>query len=519
MLDKWFKAPVHYYLYLIALSLIAVGLSSSKVLMSIGTICLIVNSLLEGQLKLKMDRLKKDPALIIIILFLLFSILTLGWSDNWNYGLDDLRKKLPFFIIPIVMGTSNPLKKEHFKLIIYLFVTALVLFSGINYFSYIQQLTEIKDVREMSKFLSHVRLSLLINIGIFISGYYLYKEFRQNYLLILALVWLVFYQYKSQVINGYALFLGLSFITALFLVRQLKSKLLRRFIYSFTIVLGVVLVVFLGRFIKQAPAVEQVDFSNLTLYTANHNGYYHLKDANIMENGKLVYLYISTKECRKAWNKRSDMAFDGLDKRGQKLEGTLYRYMTSKGLRKDSVGFLSLHNRDIQLIENGHSNFNVNKGFLEKLSDLKMQWYTLQTKGDPNGNSIIQRKIHLETGLSILKNNWLFGVGIGDVDDEFRRQYRVDDSLLKKENQHRSHNQFLTIWISHGIFGWILILSLFIVPVVQGKARNYCSIVILFSLFLSFLTQDMLETQAGVTIFGFFYSLFVINQNIDGKDR
>ncbi len=519
MFDKWFKAPAHYYLYLVALSIIAVGISSSKVLMSIGTIWLIANWLLEGQYQLKFTKIKSSPLLLIILLFLIFSFISLAWTSNLNFGLDDMRKKLPFFVIPLVVGSSNPLKKEHFKFLVYLFLATLLLISGINYYSYTQRLAENIDIREMSKFISHVRFSILINLGIFISGYYLYKHRLKAFPLIIVIGWFLFYQYKSQVVNGYALFIGLAVITLFFLVKQLKSRLLKGIIYGLMAVVGIMMFVLLGSILKQAPLAEQVDFSKLELYTANNNGYYHLKDATIMENGRLVYLYISTKECREAWNKRSKLDFDGLDKRGQNLEGTIYRYMTSKALRKDSIGFLSLTPQDIQLIENGHSNFNINKGIFEKLEDLKMQWYMLQNNGDPNGNSIIQRKIHFETGIDIIKKHWLFGVGIGDVNDAFVQQYARNKTLLKKENQHRSHNQFLTIWISHGIIGLVLMIGLFIMPFIILKQPTYLTIIVLFSLFLSFLTQDVIETQAGVTIFGFFYSLFVINQQAYGKNR
>ena len=254
----------------------------------------------------------------------------------------------------------------------------------------------------------------------------------------------------------------------------------------------------------------------MDLYTANNNGYYHQKNTNITEDGKLVYLYVSEKECRKAWAKRSDVHFDSLDRKGHPIAGTIYRYMTSKSLRKDSIGFLSLTDLDIKNIENGYSNHKIHRGIVEKISDLKMQLFLLKSKGNPNGNSLIQRKLHLLAAGGILKEYWLFGVGVGDVQDVFSSEYEKSHSLLKIENQHRSHNQFLTIWISHGLIGFMALLLLWFLPFFKYmKTCDYLLCVVLIAFGFSLLWQDMLETQAGVTIFALFYSLMVFKSRIN----
>ena len=50
----------------------------------------------------------------------------------------------------------------------------------------------------------------------------------------------------------------------------------------------------------------------------------------------------------------------------------------------------------------------------------------------------------MKIGVQIIKENLLFGVGIGDVNDSFIEQYLKTPNDLKKENQMRSHNQFLS---------------------------------------------------------------------------
>lgn len=511
MFDKWFKVPVHLYLQIVALSIIALGLSTSNVFMSIGTIWLLVNWILEGDFIKKLNRLKEERISWVFIFLFLFGLLSLLWSENINYGIHDLRVKLPLIIIPLVISTSKPLKKTHFYFIVYIFLTALLLTSLWNYFQFELHLNEVTDVRQMSRFISHIRFSILINLGIFFL-YYLWLKGKLPALIICVLIfWLLYYQYKSQVVNGYGLFVILTMLSLLYWVKHLQIKILKRALSFGIIGVSITMIIGLTYFWKKAALeAPYVDFSKLELYTANNNGYYHQKNSNISEDGKLVYLYISEKECRKAWQERAQIHFDSLDRRGQPVVGTLYRYMTSKNLRKDSIGFTKLTDSDISNIENGFSNYRINKGLVEKMSDLKMQLFFLRAKGDPNGNSLIQRQLHLLAAGSILKKHWLIGVGIGDVQLAFEAQYESEHSLLKTENRHRSHNQFMTIWISHGLVGFIAIMLLWLLPFFKFlKTFDYLLCVVLIAFGFSFLWQDMLETQAGVTIFVFFYSLMV----------
>ena len=119
----------------------------------------------------------------------------------------------------------------------------------------------------------------------------------------------------------------------------------------------------------------------------------------------------------------------------------------------------------------------------------------------------MQRLEHFKVAMHIIKDNWLFGVGIGDVNSAFDDKYLSTNSLLLPENQHRSHNQFLTIWISHGLIGVFLLLAMILLPVLSRKEPDYFLVIICLSLFVSCFFQDMIETQAGATIFGLFYAI------------
>jgi len=118
--------------------------------------------------------------------------------------------------------------------------------------------------------------------------------------------------------------------------------------------------------------------------------------------------------------------------------------------------------------------------------------------------------------LQIIKNNLLIGVGTGDIAKSFDEQYEKSNSLLKKENRLRSHNQYLSIAVTFGVIGLLWFLFTLFYP--AYKMKMYSDILYLSFFFIavfSFFTEDTLETQAGVTFYAFLNSLFLfVRENV-----
>ncbi|MFB6258881.1 MAG: hypothetical protein ABEH38_09320, partial [Flavobacteriales bacterium] len=104
----------------------------------------------------------------------------------------------------------------------------------------------------------------------------------------------------------------------------------------------------------------------------------------------------------------------------------------------------------------------------------------------------------------------LLGVGTGDLNKAFDRAYKAIDTKLEEEYQLRAHHQFLTSWIAWGPLGFLILVgSLFIPGIRKGAFKNPYYSVFFITLFLSFFTEDTLETQAGVTLFAFWNAFFL----------
>ncbi len=56
----------------------------------------------------------------------------------------------------------------------------------------------------------------------------------------------------------------------------------------------------------------------------------------------IIDLYVCEPELKKEWNKISTISYESVDRRGQQVSLTIRRYLTSKGLRKDSAALARL---------------------------------------------------------------------------------------------------------------------------------------------------------------------------------
>ena len=112
--------------------------------------------------------------------------------------------------------------------------------------------------------------------------------------------------------------------------------------------------------------------------------------------------------------------------------------------------------------------------------------------------------------IELIKNNFLFGVGTGDVKSTLIDKYKSDGITWAAHFQLNAHNQFLQTWLAIGLFGFLSLLSWIFLPLLKGIFHNNHTL-ILFGLIilLNFLFESMLETQAGVIFIALFSSLFV----------
>ena len=503
-------------LFLFGLMLMATGLPLSAFLMSLGQFVLLGNWILEAEWKEKWRKISSTRWPIFFFLFYILHLLGMLWSEDMDYGLKDLRIKLPLLWIPLLLFTSAPLSKKEIKSILLVFVSAVFISTLIGFVVYLGWTgKQVVDIRQISIFISHIRLSLMIVLSVFVLLLDTTELVKTENSLIKKLIsvffvfWFLFFLVLSEAITGISVLL---ICLLFFLFFRLIQK------NSFRIKLGVFLLIFslfsffIWLFISEWNLFYSVPQAQLSSCEISENGrkYFSDSNSNERENGHLIWNCIQIEELKSEWNKRSTIAFDSIGRGGNQIASTLIRYLSSKGLRKDSLAVVGLSQEEIEWVENGVVNKEyTNPGSLRsRMHEIIWEYDKYNRGGDPAGHSLLMRIEFWKCALNVIKENLFFGVGTGDVKLEFDRNYEKTASKLPTEWRLRSHNQFLTTTAAFGMLGFVFLISLFIVPLFNFKDLNSLFVYFLIIVFLSMLNEDTLETQAGVTFFSFFYFIF-----------
>jgi hypothetical protein len=201
-----------------------------------------------------------------------------------------------------------------------------------------------------------------------------------------------------------------------------------------------------------------------------------------------------------------------LDKNGMPMKFTVIRYVTSLGYRKDSIGMSKLSNEDVKNIEEGIPNFKLAKAspFRKRIYEIFWELKDYQGHGNVSKHSLIMKLEYWKMAIRIINKNPLFGTGTGDIQDAFNDEYVFTNSHLKKEeDRRRAHNQFLETEATLGIIGLLILLIATFHPLLQLKKLHWLYLPFFLIIVLSYLTEDTLENQLGVSIYSFFNSLLL----------
>jgi len=100
----------------------------------------------------------------------------------------------------------------------------------------------------------------------------------------------------------------------------------------------------------------------------------------------------------------------------------------------------------------------------------------------------------------------------------FQNQYNEMNSKLDKHSRLRTHNQYLSIWVGLGFLGFLCFLFVLFYPPLYLKSFDNIYYFIFFIAFVvSMITEDTIETQAGLTFYVFINSFFLFLVNSDQK--
>jgi len=481
---------------------------------SVPQLILFGNWLVEGAFIAKWKRIRSNKIFWALSLVFLTHALGLFYTSDMAEGIKDVRTKIPLLFLPLVFFSSKPFSLKEFHGLLFCFLIGSF-FNTAWCLTYSFVLHHNVVGRSTSRFMSHIRLGLYLNMAITTCIYFAVRvpDKIKKSLAVAGAGYFILIMYVLGMASGIAnLFILMAIAGCVLIFRQ------RAVIKLSAFILLCVVACF------SINTVYQISKSQLELKATGNNqqlkqslsgrAYAHFDTKGQKENGNYVLINIQLDELKNEWKKQfPDDSFNyEPNPHNIKRYEVLVRYLASKGLNKDSVGISNLSTNDKINIKKGICNYlYTDWGFMHKrIYELVCEYDDFINKRDINGHSLTMRFYFWDAAIRVIKKYPVVGVGTGDVQLALNQVYSSGDSPLNAEWYKRPHNQFLTVTVALGFVGLLAMLFSIIYPLVLLRKHLH----ILFWPFLilalvSFMLEDTLETQAGLSFYAVFNSLLI----------
>jgi len=505
---------LHRQVHIGAVALALMALPWSEFLLSLAQIVLLVNWLWEGQAQRDLGgRFKRAFTTRESAVFLSFfglHLLGLLWTTDLKWGLDLCRILLPVLVFGLVLSSVPRFTAQELKALLLLGAWSVVA-STFACLALRHDVLAQGNYRELSPFISHIRLSLMLCMAIAVLVHHWPWTWLLRAAHVAAVLWCLWFLGQLSSLIAVPVLLAL----ALYGIGRLAA----RKGSGWRIAAAGLLLVGLGagawavwHSVRDHWRTDPAQLEHLDISSAGGEMYYHDRTTPQRENGHYVWINVADKELERTWERRSDIPFWGQDEQGQPLRSTLVRYLASMGERKDSTGVQALSQEDVDRIEQGMASVvEGRRGAMRaRIAQVLFELEIYRSTGDPNGHSVTMRLEFMRVGLDIARAHWLHGVGTGDTQLAFDEAFVRTNSPLDAKWRFRAHDQYLTLFISFGLFGLLWSLFAWWWPAFRNKAFAHPLFIAWGIIFLlSCFSEDTLETQPGATFFALYYALFV----------
>lgn len=509
------RKSLHEWIWYGSLCILVVMMPLSRYIATVSLIIMAANWIAQGRFRERFSIFLADKPAVALSLIYGLNVIGLLWSKDLHYALfNDLLHKLPILILPVIFATSPVPGVKQIRLLLFLFIASVFAASLIGFFDRI--FFSNHDFRDASPFIIGLYYSMLL----ILAAFQLPSLIRQtsnklsHYRAGLAIsAWLIFYLFYLRSLSGIASFAGVILLLLITWLAREKRIAVRVTVITLMVLITVVTARSFIKICHETHRENEIDLTNLPATTERGNYYHHDTAALIRENGNLVWIYIAETELKDAWNEISELDFDGTDLSGMSLKYTLFRYMSSKGLKKDADGFSQLDADDISAVERGITNYRNTKrpGFLIRVHNemTGLYIYRKTENREPSSGSFTERLDQWSASWQAFKRYPLFGWGTGSILMAVDYGFEKNGSPLVGRKM-KPHNQYLYILLTLGITGLIFYIGLYSFAVRKNglhKILLYRIFIVVFA--INFLANNSFEDQLGQNPFVFF-TLFYI---------
>lgn len=488
--------------YIFLVCLLFMGLTLGTVPTSIPQFLLSGYWLLTGNFKEKFRNFFNQKSFVLWSILWIWHIAGMLWTENSAAGWNDVRIKIPMLLVPLLIGSFKPFEFHEIKWIFYSFLIGLTV--NLFWSNFYMWMNCPNDPREASRYMSHIRLGYLIITALLFMIYIFQKERTHKWLYFGVTILCLYSIYNLGILSAVAYAAVCLPFLFFYLIKNFHRY--KFYVVSVALVSSVIFLAYIGTFYLNFFKEKDIPYNQMV----NEKGYLQYPEQHLIENGFNAGINIASDELLREWNRR--FPENPLSIYNPQFFG-LIRYMASLGLTKDSSGFSKLSDSDLSNIMSGISNYKYPalSGIGKKLYDMFYSFRQIYYMKNNSGSSAGMRVYYWQTGLTVIKENWLWGCGTGDVLDEMKKIFINDN--IHPEWMKRPHQQFISIWAALGMVGFILFLVIMFYPAFSGFAKNSIPFFLIwFGFILSFLYEDTLETQTGVSYVVFFYVLLSSHQ-------
>ena len=239
-------------LYTAFLMLMVISLPFSTFGLSVAQFGLLGTWALEGTLhgnfNKTLSRLLSGKPALVLISFYLLHLLGLLYTSDLEYALKDIRIKLPLLFLPVIFVTSEKLRSQSIDLLLGTFIASVLTATFISLGILFTR--EINDFRELSPFISHIRLSLNVCLAFF---FVLHMAFHTSnpvklirFILIGLAIWFLVFLVMIESLTGLIIILSAAFFLALHSIFRLRRLILRLTSLAILFLIPLVLVLYLN---------------------------------------------------------------------------------------------------------------------------------------------------------------------------------------------------------------------------------------------------------------------------------
>lgn len=123
------RQKIHNRIFFVSLLALSAAIPSYANLINLASVVLALNWMVEGNFNLKLKLFRQNPIFSLFILFYLFHVVSLLYSQNPQQGISDISQKIGLLVFPLVLGSTayRLTKKQEIYVLLSFVISCLII--------------------------------------------------------------------------------------------------------------------------------------------------------------------------------------------------------------------------------------------------------------------------------------------------------------------------------------------------------------------------------------------------------